>query len=342
MTSRIERAVFKGVHKRTVRKNGRVYTYYYHRETGERLPDDPSERAARVYAINHGPGPEGSLSALVEAYRQSPDFARLSDNTKRDYTRWLNLFEQGDTGRVPVQEIDREFALGIRDSLDSPRMADYAVQVLSVLCSYALDRPRVYGLSANPCQGIKKRYKSDGYKLWPEDLIEAFREAAYPELRAVFEGLLHLGQRPGDTIALTWPQYDGAAFRVKQSKTGAELWLPVHPDFRNTLNSLSRTSVVVFTTASGRPWKTNWLAREVGAVASECAKQLTTSGLARDAVRYTPHGLRKNAATKLAEAGATDAEIMAITGHKTSGEVRRYTAKAEQKRLAQSAIRRLK
>ena len=324
--------MFRGVHKRTVRKRGRTYVYYYHRQTGERLPDDPSARAARVHAINHGPGPEGSLSALVAAYRASPDFLRLSDNTKRDYTRWLNLFEAGDTGHIPVCEIDREVALGIRDGLDSPRMADYAVQVLSVLCSYALDRPRVYGLRANPCQGIKKRYKSDGYKLWPEDLIEAFREAAYPELRAIFEGLLHLGQRPGDTIALTWPQYDGTAFRVKQSKTGAELWLPVHADLKAILNGLTRDSVVVFKTPQGRPWTTNWLSREISRVSFGCAGQKG----------FTPHGLRKNAATKLAEAGAPEAEIMAITGHRTSGEVRRYTAGARQRTLAESAIRRLK
>jgi len=40
----------------------------------------------------------------------------------------------------------------------------------------------------------------------------------------------------------------------------------------------------------------------------------------------------------MAEAGCTPHEIKAITGHKTDGEVRRYTAKSDQMHLATSAL----
>jgi hypothetical protein len=43
-------------------------------------------------------------------------------------------------------------------------------------------------------------------------------------------------------------------------------------------------------------------------------------------------------ATRLAEAGATNAQIKAITGHKTDREVSRYTKAAAQKKLAGSAM----
>jgi hypothetical protein len=43
----------------------------------------------------------------------------------------------------------------------------------------------------------------------------------------------------------------------------------------------------------------------------------------------------------LAEAGCTHHEIKSITGHKTDAEVRRYTAKADQVLLAQSAFEKL-
>src|SRR5690606_13029315 len=43
------------------------------------------------------------------------------------------------------------------------------------------------------------------------------------------------------------------------------------------------------------------------------------------------HGLRKAAATRLAELGCSEHEIMAITGHTTSKEVMRYTKAARQK-----------
>ena len=48
----------------------------------------------------------------------------------------------------------------------------------------------------------------------------------------------------------------------------------------------------------------------------------------------TAHGLRKAAAARLAELGAGENEIMAVTGHSTSKEVVRYTRAARQKVLA--------
>ena len=53
------------------------------------------------------------------------------------------------------------------------------------------------------------------------------------------------------------------------------------------------------------------------------------------------HGLRKAAARRFAEAGCTTKQIAAITGHKTLSEVERYTASAEQERMAREAISRL-
>ena len=54
------------------------------------------------------------------------------------------------------------------------------------------------------------------------------------------------------------------------------------------------------------------------------------------------HGLRKLAATRLANAGCSEREIMAITGHKSSSEVARYTKARNQERLAESATAKLK
>jgi len=53
------------------------------------------------------------------------------------------------------------------------------------------------------------------------------------------------------------------------------------------------------------------------------------------------HGLRKAAASRLAELGCSDREIMAITGHTTSKEVDRYTKGARQRVLAASAMRKM-
>ena len=54
-----------------------------------------------------------------------------------------------------------------------------------------------------------------------------------------------------------------------------------------------------------------------------------------------PHGLRKAAGRRLAEAGCTANEIMSVLGHKTLTEAERYTRAADQARLAFAAMSKL-
>ena len=66
--------------------------------------------------------------------------------------------------------------------------------------------------------------------------------------------------------------------------------------------------------------------------------QCTLAGLRN----CSAHGLRKAAARRLAEAGCTEHEIAAITGHASLREVQRYTKAADQKRLAAAAMQKVR
>jgi integrase len=88
---------------------------------------------------------------------------------------------------------------------------------------------------------------------------------------------------------------------------------------------------VMLTTSFGKPFTSKGFSNYV-------AEKVGLAGLPE---RCVAHGLRKAAARLLAEAGCSANEIAAVTGHVTLEEVARYTKAAEQKRLAQSAIRRL-
>lgn len=73
----------------------------------------------------------------------------------------------------------------------------------------------------------------------------------------------------------------------------------------------------------------------------------TEAGAIKEAVEgqgaegYSFHGLRKNAAKRLAEMDCTDAQIMAITGHRTRAMVTKYTCQANQRKMAKAAIHKL-
>lgn len=59
------------------------------------------------------------------------------------------------------------------------------------------------------------------------------------------------------------------------------------------------------------------------------------------APEYSAHGLRKNSAIQLAEAGCSVQQIMSITGHVTWRQAMHYTQRREQRALALQAMDKL-
>jgi enterobacteria phage integrase len=130
---------------------------------------------------------------------------------------------------------------------------------------------------------------------------------------------------------MTWADVTGDAIRVVQGKTGERLTIEIHPELRRALNAHPREHHVIIATAFGRPFTEKGYGQWM-------AKAIERAGLPAECVT---HGLRKAAARNLAEHGATAKEIAAITGHRTLKEVSRYTADADQTKLAKAAIARL-
>jgi integrase len=86
--------------------------------------------------------------------------------------------------------------------------------------------------------------------------------------------------------------------------------------------------VTLLTTTTGRTYAGDDFSRQFRAWCDE-------AGLPQ---RCVFHGLRKAALTRLAQAGCTPHEIMAISGHNSLEMVEHYTRKVEQARLAQDAM----
>jgi integrase len=114
---------------------------------------------------------------------------------------------------------------------------------------------------------------------------------------------------------------------VKQAKTRGELVIPVHPDLQAILDRAPSDKLTFLVTRFGKPFLER---RSVIGSASN----VTIADLSR----CSAHGLRKAAARRLAEAGCTEHEIAAITGHASLREIVRYTKAADQKKLARAAI----
>jgi len=141
-----------------------------------------------------------------------------------------------------------------------------------------------------------------------------------------------VGQSEGDVLRMTWSAISRGRIAVRQSKTGELVEIPIVLRLEQILGSVGRRkAVTIVAGAKGRPLSSTGFQ----SLFQKARKKLGfEKGL-------TFHGLRHTMAQSLAEAGASEAELMAVTGHKSSAMVAHYTRRARRRKLAESAMERL-
>lgn len=187
----------------------------------------------------------------------------------------------------------------------------------------------------DPTDKIKPlRITSPGHPAWSEADVSAFRKRHPSGTRArlAFEMALCTMQRRGDLVRMGRQHLQGGLLCIRQEKTGTTVEIPVLPDLQAELDKLPASQLTFLITDYGKAFTSagfgNWFrdrAEEAG---------LPTG--------YNTHGLRKAGATRGAEAGWTDHEIMAWGGWTSLSEVQRYTRAANRRKLARSAVHKLR
>ena len=189
-----------------------------------------------------------------------------------------------------------------RLALRSRRQADYAWSVLARVLSWSLDRGLVL---ANPCERGGRLYRAERTdKVWTDSDEAAFLARAPAHLRLPLILALWTGQRQGDLLRLPWSAYDGAVIRLRQSKTGARVVIPVSAPLREALAATERKSPVILVNSEDRPWTSDGFR-------SSWRKACIASAVSG----VTFHDLRGTAVSRLALAGCSEAEIATLTGH---------------------------
>ena len=131
----------------------------------------------------------------------------------------------------------------------------------------------------------------------PPELIERFLNEARPSLRWAVKLALYTGQRRSDLVKVKWSQFwrdDKGRYWIDvcQQKTGAALSIPCHKELRMELESMPRVADTILIGDRGGPLEADSLSAAV-------RKQLRAMGVKG----YVIHGLRKNAAVELINAG---------------------------------------
>src|SRR6478736_6069790 len=267
----------------------------------------------------------GTLAALIASYKQDAAFRDLRDTTKAGYLSRLDTIqrEHGARSVAGLNQERIETMLAAYD--DRPASKLDTLKKLRILIKHAI---RKKWIGADPSSGIR-RAKGGEVRAWTDDEIRQY-ENHWP---IGTKQRTATGQRRSDVHRMTWRDISPKTGRIKviQQKTGVKIEVPLHRDLLVVLEKARHNHVSILVTEWGKPFTVDGF-----------------SGFMRDAIRAAglpldcqPHGLRKAAGRRLAEAGCTTKQIMAVLGHKSLAEAERYTKEADQIRLATDAMSQL-
>ena len=278
-------------------------------------------------------GKPNTLGWLIENYYASPEFKNeLGDRTQ--YVR------RGVLDALVEEHGEKPFAMKpkhirkLRDAkADAPEAANALVKALRQVFKWAVEAGHTDGNPAKEVPYIKTG--SQGFHSWTIEEVRQY-EARHPigtRARLALALLLYTTQRRSDVVRLGPMMARDGWLKFTQDKNAdrhpVNLEIPI-------LAELQR--IIVATTPLG---KDTYLVTQFG-------KPFTPDGFGNRFRKWcdeaglphcSAHGLRKAGSARLAELGASDREIMAITGHQTAKEVDRYTKGARQRELAASAMK---
>ena len=273
----------------------------------------------------------GSLAWAIERFLASPLYNERAETTKRNYRRILDQLRES-YGAGLLRDLQPRHVRKIRNDIadKSTTGADIAMSLISALWEFATEQLGLE-LDADPTHGVKRVHKvAHEHEPWPPELIGRFLREARPSLCWAVKLALYTGQRRSDLVKRKWSQFDGEFIEVRQQKTGASLSIPCHKELRAELESMPRVADTILVGERGAPLTGSSLSVMV----QKALRQMGVDG-------YAIHGLRKNAAVALANAGCRDFEIMAITGHRTLAMVAHYSKGRDQRLHARSAMDKL-
>jgi integrase len=283
---------------------------------------------------SQGKASVGSLKWLCEAYYGSAEFKRLDSRTARVRRNMLDALCRKD-GEKPAHLMEVRHVRAIRDSrADRPEAANEILKALRQVFAFGVDSELV---ERNPARDVPYlKSCAQGFHSWTEDEVQKF-EAAHPigtKARLALALLFYTGQRRSDVILFGRQHVRDGHITFTQHKNrnrkAITLSIPLIPALQEILDSSPCGDLTFLVTQFRRPFTSAGFGNKFRFWCDQ-------AGLPH----CSAHGLRKAAAARLAELGASEHEIMAVTGHQTSKEVSRYTRAASQKRLAESAMARM-
>lgn len=270
-----------------------------------------------------------SLAWLVVQWRHSSDWGATAVSTRRQRENVLSRVLK-DNPKVRYSAIRPEHIVAGRERRQAtPAAANNFIKTMRALFKWAVSANL---LDQNPAEKVGFiQAKTNGFRPWTLEDLERFR-AKFPlgtRERVSLEVLVNSGLRRGDAVRLGPVHIRGGVASIRAEKTGVELHIPILPALQEALDAGPTGELTFICGANGRPMTKesfgNWFR--------------TACRLA--GVKGSAHGVRKLAATIVADQGGSEHELQALFGWQTNDQSAVYTREANKRRLAIQAAQKL-
>ncbi|WP_409360744.1 tyrosine-type recombinase/integrase [Bartonella heixiaziensis] len=275
---------------------------------------------------------EGSFAWLLKQYFNSSNWHNLAKATKKQ--NQLILIKVCDAiGNIPYQAIEKKHIIaGVERRKETPAMARNFLKALNGLFNWAIDQGL---LESNPTLGVKKPplKNKEGFPVWTEEDVEKYYQkwALGTHERVWIDVLLYTGLRRGDAVRIGWKDVKDNIIHLKteKSKFQTDVFLPILPELAETLKigPIGNETFIC--------------GRRGNKIPKESFGVLFYKACNEAGIKKSAHGLRKLAATRAANSGATVSQLKALFGWTDDNMASLYTKSADRKKLALESIKKL-
>lgn len=265
-------------------------------------------------------------------YKQSADWKALASSTQDQRDNIMSHVIEA-SGDKPISALNRaSIQAGIDSRGNTPFQAKNFLQTMSQFCKWLVQDKK---LSSDPTAGLKvKKPKTRGFLEWTYEEVQRY-EQRWPRgtrERVMLDVYMYTGLRRGDA-ARVGPGHvyeNTISLATEKSQGQTVVHLPLLAALQETL-------------AAGPTGKLSFICKQDGMpyVKESLGNAFKEACVAAGVLDKSAHGLRKAAATRAAENGATANELMAIFGWIDIKEAELYTRRADRKRLAMQAMNKL-
>lgn len=317
--------------------NGRVY-WYVRVGKGPRIPipgEYGSDEFLKAYtaAVSGGRGSSpppprasrGTLRWAVELWKRSSDWSATSPATRkqRDNILLHVLEKSGDRG---LEEIDAAAIRAGREKRQAtPAAANNFLKTMRAFFRWAKEEQLV---GQDPATEVKfLRVKTKGFPPWTMAEIDAYR-AHWPlgtTQRLALEIYINTGFRRGDAAMVGRQHIRDGIIQIRTGKTDTPLYIPILPALADAIDAGPIGEMSLLVTKYRRPFT------------KESLGNLFRDWCDAAGVTKSAHGIRKLAATVIADAGGSEQELQALFGWTTNAMSGIYTREANRKRQSLQA-----